>query len=127
MSRKKGEKNVGSTAPSKATWSGFANVKLSEADKLAIKQNPYDEHDFWEALAKVLLTGHKISLSWDAKANSVVCSFTGAFENSPNAGLSLTSTGKDIVTAINVSLYKHFDKTNGTWGNAEDDDDDGMS
>lgn len=126
MSRKRAKNETSVANVSKAAWKGFCNVTLSNEDKTAIKANPYEEHDLWEGVARLLTAGHKIAVTFDPTTGNTQVSVTGALDICPNAGLTMVSTGKDALTALNVALYKHFDKCHGTWED-ESDDGDGMS
>lgn len=124
MARKKSNGSASNASVSKSVWRGFANVSLTAEDKKRIREDPYQERDLWEGIARVLSAGHKITLSYSSESGNTSVSLTGTLDTCPNAGLTLTSTGKDALTALNVALYKHFDIAKGIWSDASDDDDD---
>lgn len=99
-----------------ATWEGYANVQLEEADKAAIRNMTLSPDEFWDKLAELISTGHKITHTSTPDRNGVMTTVTGAYSNSPNAGYSMTSQGKDIVQSLYVTIYKHFILSGGVWG-----------
>lgn len=99
-----------------ATWEGYANVQLEEADKAAIRSMQLTPDEFWDKLAELISTGHKISHTKTPDGNGVMTTVTGAYTNCPNAGYSMTSQGKDIIQSLYVTIYKHFILSGGVWG-----------
>lgn len=99
----------------KATWTGFANIDLSAKDKDAIRGGLLDGDRVLEIFHDMLAMGHKVSLNYDPDRDTVSCAVTGAYERCPNAGLTMTSFGADIVTAMMVAAYKHEIVAKGNW------------
>lgn len=99
----------------KAAWTGFANIDLSEKDKDAIRGGILDGDAVLDIITDMLATGHKIALSYDPERDTVTCAATGAYKRSKNAGLTVTSFGRDVTSALMVTAYKHEVVAKGDW------------
>jgi hypothetical protein len=63
--------------------------------------------DWFNHLGNALLTGHKVSLTYDNAHSSFIASLTGTEHSADNAGMCISARSDDPMYAILAVLFKH--------------------
>ena len=88
----------------------FVNYRLSSEEKKAFTRWMKDpERDVFKLLGMILLTGMKLSLTYSYKDACCISSITCRDESNVNDRLCVSSRHEDPLTALFISLYKHFE------------------
>jgi len=75
----------------------------------------YGDAQAMEDLERFIEMDYKVTLSKDVSHKSYLVALTCMDPNSPNAGLCLTTRGKDATNAIAMAAYKHFEVLKENW------------
>lgn len=112
----RGGKGARESVPSRGTgWTTFVDIPLGDVS-LDDVENAYADYTVWlDRTQEVVLSGHRVSFAYNPQNDVVTCSLTGRVEGGLNEGLTLTSYADNWVTALSLSLYKHFQLADGNW------------
>lgn len=100
-------------------WVGFVDVTLSSREKEAFQAWDVEGEDLWTLLVDTLVSGHKLSVSYNRANDTFGAAFTGNGEDTANKGYTLSAYGADWYTAVRVLLFKHVVLLEGVWANAK--------
>jgi len=104
--------------PNDATWGGFVNVKLDEAQ--------HEEFDTWYAANSQHVAGYlddhlgdgiKFGLSYDAENECFVATYMGALLSGSNERYCSTSRAGTVLEVIALCVWKHEVLAQGDYGN----------
>ena len=84
----------------KQKWLGFVNVKLTQEEKTAIKDNLLSEEAGYEFLMNAATVGYKCSISYSIPEDVFTVSLTGQYQEKPNAGITMSMRHRDLIVAI---------------------------
>lgn len=114
---RKGSNGKRQETPSKAVWVGYADISLTPQDKARFKAEYVPTVDLLGAIAASVEQGYKVSLSHDEKHGTCQASLTAQAADSPNAGYTMSGRAGDVLTALAVVMFKHWDiARGGSWG-----------
>jgi len=94
--------------PVTGQWTVWAEVKVPDEAWPDILQRYAGNDELTEAVALLLERGYRISFSTNPQNDTVTCSLTCKDDDSPNAGMTLTSFAGTWWEALMVSCYKHY-------------------
>jgi len=98
------------------TWqTEFVNIPLGGASLETVQLTLPTAEIVFDTFDELLLEGYKFSFGLNAGNDAVMCTVTCRADGSVNKGLTCTSFAADWFTALQVSLYKHFQITKGDW------------
>lgn len=100
---------------------GFVNVRLSDQDKQAIGAIDQPLGDLMETLGALILSGYKLSISYDRYSSAVQISLTCTDPQSGNYGYAISARHPDLALALVTLVYKHFDLLGMDWSNAHNE------
>lgn len=98
--RKPGKVGEGYDAP----FRGYINLNLSPEEKQAYVKWA-EGASFWDQFSAFVRDGVNISVKYEAKADTFLCSATQRRESSPNAGLVVTARGGNPDIALTRCVY----------------------
>ena len=91
----------------KEKWKGFVNVRLSQEEKKAIKDNLLSEEAGLEFLMNVATDGYKCSISYSIPEDVYTVSLTGQYRSKPNAGITMSLRHREMITALSALSWCH--------------------
>ena len=103
----------------------FIRFELTADDKKALTKWVEREKDNFDMLVdEVVMSGHKMTLSFNEQNDSHICSVTGKPDDCINASRCYTSHGKTYLMAMWVALYKfHVIWKRGVWESLAEESD----
>ena len=93
----------------------FVDVKLTAEDRERFLVENDDLNMLGPRMQILCDAGYRWGCAWNGETQSYTVSLTCRDQESPNAGLCMTSFAKDLVTAVRLSLFKHEVVTGGDW------------
>ncbi len=88
-------------------FKGFVNYVLSEADKAEYKKWDVDDHDLWLAMSSDLMSGYKLSVSYNKQNDTFTATYMCNDTDSPNVGYCLSAFAPDWYNAVRSLVFKH--------------------
>lgn len=98
-----------------ASWTQFVTIAVSEADKPKIALMYPDSSEVFVDFTRLLVAGYRVSFSYDAPRDAVICAVTCKAEGDPNNGMTFTAFAGDWYTALTVAMYKHYHVAGEVW------------
>lgn len=97
-------------------WGGFATIQLSLEHKEMFGAWDLEDDDIWVLATSLIMSGYKLTLSYNDANQSYSASLTCRDKASVNAGLTLSGYASTWYQALRVVLFKHEVVANGDWG-----------
>ena len=108
-------KRVKDSTPKRATWIGFLDFRLSEAQIDELNDWQPSVAEVWEKVDALLLGGYKITLSYNPKFHTSSVTLIDEDGSRKSGGYGLSSSHTDGALALKTALFKHFVVLEGTW------------
>lgn len=100
---------------SKYDGSNFVECNMGAEDKAHFRSNPPNPEQVFDWLDRMLLDGHKLSLSYSQKFDCYQVFLTSSAEGSPTRGMCLSGRAASMAMAFAVLYYKHVVMLDGVW------------
>lgn len=97
----------------------FVDIRLTAEQKAVFVKTALSDQAVVDAIQGLVADGYRLGLSWASEQHAYYASLTGRSTGTVNDGFVLTSFAADIRTAVRLTLYKHFEVTEGLWGGNE--------
>jgi len=107
----------GEKLPATGQWTVFVDIPVSPEAWADIEAAYGNSDVLVDQVERFLSEGYRLSFSYNPQTDAVTCSMTCRNEASGNNGKTVTSFASNWVTALQVSLYKHYVVSEGDWGN----------
>jgi hypothetical protein len=102
-------------AAAKGGMPSFVDVRLTAEDRAAFLEEDNDIDLLVPRMQTLCDAGYRWGCAWNGESQSYTVSLTCRDAGSPNSGLCMTSFAKDLLTAIQLALFKHDVVTEGIW------------
>jgi hypothetical protein len=95
--------------------SRWVNIPLGEDDKDAIAAADMSVEDIMLAIASMVYTGYRFSVTWDDYSSAIQVSLVCGDSTSPNYEMGMSARHPDFDMALFTLWYKHQILTGGNW------------
>lgn len=99
----------------RATWQGFLDYRLSEAQLDGLDEWSPPLADVWEKVDALLLGNYRVTLSYNAQFKTATCTILDDDPTRKTGGYGLASSDSSGDLALKAALYKHFVVLEGSW------------
>ena len=93
--------------PSDAKWGGFCNVRLTDDDKADYEVWLEEQGaEVWRLQEDLLSQGMKISFSYDAENEAMICTYMGKLVSNSNERYCVTTRSYDFNQVVALAVWK---------------------
>lgn len=94
----------------------WVDVSLTDDQTKDMKKSLNSAEIILDGVLKILESGYKLTLSWDARSNSYACFVVPKDPKGDNGGKILTARAGSPLAAIRGALFRHYYVFDAHWG-----------
>lgn len=94
----------------------WVDVSLTTAQAADMKKVLHSADIIMDGLLKILESGYKMTLSWDARSNSYAAYIIPKDPKGDNGGKILSTRSASPLSAIRGAIFRHYYVFDGHWG-----------